>query len=97
MSRFRFTDVIVGAKYHVGAAEALLTMRDDVQVTLVREPSNEHDTNAVKVVYGDQVLGFLPRPRNKELAAEMDRRGIKQITARFNQHPRSPSISLELG
>ncbi len=42
-------------------------------LTLVREPANPHDSNAVRVEWQGQQLGYLPRAENQVIAAELDR------------------------
>jgi hypothetical protein len=43
------------------------------ELTLVREPDNPHDSNAVRVEWHGHKLGYLPRAENRAVAAEMDR------------------------
>jgi len=40
---------------------------------LRREPSNEHDVNAVAVYFNDEQLGYVPRGENQVVAQMLDR------------------------
>lgn len=42
-------------------------------LTLHREADNAHDSNAIRVEWNGQKLGYLPRAENRALAAEMDK------------------------
>ena len=42
-------------------------------LTLVREPNNPHDANAVSVYWNGQRLGYIPRRENSDVARQMDR------------------------
>lgn len=50
---------------------------DDMKVgdmlTLAREPENTHDTNAVRVEWNGNRLGYVPRRENSDVARQMDR------------------------
>jgi len=85
MTTTKITGMIVGAKHHPGALTMLSKMRDDATITLVREPDNPHDQNAVAVFYSLVKLGFVRRDKAAEIAAEMDRIGITSARGRFNK------------
>jgi hypothetical protein len=58
------------------------------ELTLIREPANAHDVNAVRVEWHGVKLGYLPRRENRAVAAEMDKGGkIEARVARLRQHP----------
>jgi hypothetical protein len=63
---------LAGYQYHAGA-----NVWDQLQVgdtlTLIREPANLHDGNAIRVEWRGQQLGYLPRAENQAIAAELDR------------------------
>lgn len=67
---------IVGNRFR-GAAEQLAFnhLTDGDELTLVREPDNQYDSNAIKVMQGDLHLGYIPKTQNEELAAQMDADG----------------------
>ena len=48
-------------------------MRVGDPLTLIREPTNGHDSHAIRVEWHGQQLGYVPRANNRALAAAMDR------------------------
>jgi len=42
-------------------------------LTLVREPYNPHDANAVRIEWNGSRLGYVPRRENANVARQMDR------------------------
>ncbi|HTY04005.1 MAG TPA: HIRAN domain-containing protein [Rhodocyclaceae bacterium] len=62
---------LAGFQYHE-AGELWPQLRVGDALTLVREPENPHDRNAVRVEWRGRVLGYLPRAENRSVAAEMD-------------------------
>ena len=72
---------------------------DDMQVgdalTLVREPHNAYDGNAVRVEWRTHKLGYVPRTDNRAVAHHMDRGG--QVEARISklQPHRNPRQRIE--
>jgi hypothetical protein len=47
-------------------------MKDNAPVTLIREPSNRFDKNAVAVYFVDQQIGYIGREYAKIIAIMMD-------------------------
>ena len=47
-------------------------MKAGDRLTLVREPSNAYDANAVRIEWQGHMLGYLPRRENADLARQMD-------------------------
>jgi hypothetical protein len=65
---------LAGFQYHAGKAVwAQLKVGD--ALTLVREPDNPYDAQAVRVEWQGQKLGYVPRRENADLARIMDRGG----------------------
>lgn len=60
---------------------------DDMQVgdalTLVREPDNAHDPNAVRVEWRGNKLGYVPRRDNRAVARHLD--GGVKVEARISR------------
>ena len=52
-------------------------------LTLVREPANAHDANAVRVEWQGRALGYVPRRENRTVAQHMDRGG--NVEARISK------------
>lgn len=48
-------------------------MRVGDTLQLAREPQNPHDANAVRVEWRGQMLGYVPRRENGDVARQMDR------------------------
>jgi hypothetical protein len=50
---------------------------DDIKkgdrLTLVREPANPHDANAIRIEWRGRMLGYVPRRDNADLARQLDR------------------------
>ena len=47
-------------------------MKSGDRVTLVREPANPHDANAIRLEWQGHMLGYVPRRDNPDLARQMD-------------------------
>lgn len=62
---------MAGFQYHAGG-ELWSELRVGDALTLIREPDNPHDRNAVRVEWRGRQLGYLPRAENRAVAAEMD-------------------------
>ena len=62
---------LAGSQYH-----ALSSVWSDLRVgdrlTLVREPDNRHDRNAIRVDWNGQTLGYVPRAENRAAARALD-------------------------
>lgn len=48
-------------------------MRVGDTLQLAREPQNLHDANAVRVLWRNEMLGYIPRRENSDVARQMDR------------------------
>lgn len=63
---------LAGFQYYDGKA-----LWDDMKagdsLTLVREPANPHDANAVRVMWNGNPLGYIPRRENANVARQIDR------------------------
>jgi hypothetical protein len=84
------------AGYNYLQAPAVFTaMRPGDTLSLVREPDNAHDANAIRVDWGAYRLGYVPRTQNAALAAAMDRG--EPIAARISrlQPHRNPRLRVE--
>jgi len=62
---------LAGSQYY-----ALDTFWDGIRIgdplTLIREPDNRHDRNAIRVEWRGRKLGYVPRAENRVIAAAMD-------------------------
>lgn len=62
---------LAGFQYYEGKALWDM-MRVGDTLRLVREPRNPHDANAVRVEWRGEMLGYVPRRENGDVARQMD-------------------------
>jgi hypothetical protein len=62
---------LAGFKYYDGKELWGEIHRGD-PLTLVREPNNPHDHNAIRLEWKGHMLGYLPRRENSHLARQLD-------------------------
>ena len=62
---------LAGFVYYDGKA-VWERMKTGDRLTLVRDPSNPHDANAIRIEWQGQMLGYVPRKDNADLARQMD-------------------------
>jgi hypothetical protein len=62
---------LVGMK-HRGTESVVAALKDGHPVTLIREPNNDYDPNAVQV-WADQHIGYVKATQARPLAMAMDR------------------------
>jgi hypothetical protein len=65
---------------------------------LRRDPGNEHDANAIEVLAGGEVVGFVPRELAAELAPELDagRTWSAAVLREARPSPREPRTGLTM-
>jgi len=61
-----------GLRYH-DARAVWDQMKVGDALTLVREPGNPYDANAVRVEWNGHQLGYIPRAENEAIARQIDR------------------------
>jgi hypothetical protein len=66
---------IVGFQYYEGT-EQEKNLKENLALTLQRQPENPHDFFAVEVYHKEYKLGYLPRTDNRIIARMMDQ-GVK--------------------
>lgn len=54
------------------AKDVVAELEIGAEVTLERDPENQYDYNAVKVIVGDEFVGFIPKADNSEIASWLD-------------------------
>ncbi len=85
---YTFDTAIVGVRFYQGAAELLSEVSPDGGrvpglLTLVREPDNQYDHNAIAVHFDGKKVGHIPAPQAKILAPRLDAgRKVLGITRR---------------
>lgn len=62
---------LAGFRHYAGEA-FWSQLREGDALTLIREPDNPHDANAVRIEWRGRQLGYLPRAENRAVAAAMD-------------------------
>ncbi len=62
---------LAGSQYYA-VAELWSQIRLGDRLTLVREPDNRHDRNAVRVEWRGRQLGYVPRAENRAVASALD-------------------------
>ena len=67
---------IVGMN-HQGTEAVVAELKAGAAVTLVREPDNKFDKNAVAVWIDGRRVGYVPKATNRGLAAMIDAKGHK--------------------
>ncbi len=63
---------LAGFRYYEGK-DLWTMMRVGDNLLLQREPQNPHDANAVRVLWRNEMLGYIPRRENSDVARQMDR------------------------
>lgn len=77
---------LAGSQYYA-LSSAWPDIREGDPLTLVREPGNRHDRNAIRIEWNGRQLGYVPRSENRVLAAAMDRgQRFAARVSRLRQH-----------
>ena len=63
---------IVGSSFVLNADAYIRRLRAGHALTLMREPTNKYDGNAILVLFGKQKLGYVPRGLASQIAPLMD-------------------------
>ena len=78
---------LAGSQYYA-ASKIWLDMQVGDALSLIREPDNRHDRNAIRVEWRGQKLGYVPRAENRAVAAAMDQGDrLTARIARLTEHP----------
>ena len=89
---------LAGIVYYDGRA-VWDRMKKGDRLTLVREPANPHDANAVRLEWSGHMLGYVPRKDNADVARQMDHGA--RVEARITELSRAATgryrISYEIG
>ena len=82
---FTYQTGCVGQRFYPGAVKAFEAATDETAFTLVREPGNEFDPNAIAVLLDGEKCGHIPAAQAKFLAPLLDK-GVEdmQITRQGN-------------
>jgi hypothetical protein len=63
---------LAGSQFHA-LPDVVSQIRVGDTLTLQRDPTNPHDSNAIQVLWQGHMLGYVPRRENKAVARAMDR------------------------
>jgi hypothetical protein len=80
--------------HHVGAASFVAILEPGEPLTLVREPENPHDENAVLVWARGRRVGYVRATQVRALALKMDSSG-KAFVGKLVKTPEGPQIEVE--
>lgn len=80
---------------HYEAPHLWREMRAGDPLTLVREPDNPHDRNAVRVEWRRFKLGYVPRAQNEAVARLLDRGTLLEARVSRVQETRAPNRRVE--
>ncbi|MFN0316167.1 MAG: HIRAN domain-containing protein [Burkholderiales bacterium] len=97
-ARITLQSVLTAGLRHHDAKAVWDELKVGDPLLLVREASNPHDGNAVRVDWKDKVLGYLPKTENGFVARQLDRgnRLEARIAAlgKFRNHRRKLEIEI---
>ena len=62
---------LAGSQYYA-VSRVWTDIRAGDRLTLIREPDNRHDRNAVRVEWNGHKLGYVPRAENRAVAQALD-------------------------
>lgn len=97
---------LAGVSFRPGYPDNLLNLGDKypdgeiIPVTLEREPDNKYDVNAIKVLIGEEFIGYIPKALNPPIQEAMDRG--EAFTCRVEEvlvlpsKPRQPGIIIHV-
>jgi len=80
---------------HYEAPNLWADIRPGDPLTLVREPSNPHDHNAVRVEWRTFKLGYVPRAQNAAVARQLDQGANLAARVSKVQNTRAPNQRIE--
>lgn len=70
---------IVGTAFVEGGEQIMATLATGDVLSLVREPTNRFDPNAIAVYAGKNRIGYIPRKKNAVLCQFIDQEGEPQM------------------
>jgi hypothetical protein len=90
---YEFLMEIAGFQYHYG----MQLERDHLMampMTFEREPTNTHDGNAIKIMAGQILIGYVPRPFCNFISNWIDRGTIIALVDRIDGQISKPTVKL---
>lgn len=86
---------IVGMNF-LKTEEVVAALQTGAALTLRREPTNRFDPNAVQVCLDGKPIGYIPKSKNKELAARLDAGGMA-MDGKLVRSPASNYPQVQIG
>lgn len=82
----RFFVKVRGVSFHPGYPQSLYALRERLakaegEASLIREPENPHDPNAVAVLAGGDIIGHVPAGLAERLGPEIDRGTLYRVVS----------------
>jgi hypothetical protein len=81
---------------HYEGPDAYSALRAGERLTLVREPDNPYDANAVRVEWRGRKLGYVPRRENAAVARHLDRGTELEARVASLRENRNRTVRIEL-
>lgn len=89
---------LVGAHFRPAEAKEILkSLSVGDHLTLERDPENQYDQFAVKVMHNDEHLGFIPKTDNYELSRYLDQGGAATAKIVGFVNTFRPTLAIEFG
>lgn len=76
--------LVAGLKHH-DYEQVSAYLKKDTELSLEREPDNQYDENAVRVLFKGVFLGYIPAEMSEEVAYYLDE-GYEQSVKVYNHH-----------
>lgn len=88
---FEFVTEIAGFRYYAGMKMPFDSLIGE-KVSFAAEPTNQHDSNAVRVDLGDEKLGYVSRVQAPSFVRWLDQFEVSGTIDRVNGTPERPSV-----
>ena len=89
---FDFTFEIAGFRHCDGIKLANIESLQNVQVTLKKDPSNQHDSDVVVVEYDGKILGYVPHGLNSVVTRLLNNNSISAFIEKINGTLERPNV-----
>ena len=77
-SHYSRTFFVAGTRFHqMKERDVAKRLAEGTGLKLEQEPTNPYDPNAVKILYEDFMLGYVPKVHSSEVSAMMDVSNLK--------------------
>lgn len=76
---------IAGVQFRPNAAKVLSELEVGTELELELEPTNKYDPNAIKIMYEDEHVGYVPKKFSAEITAMIEVDGIDCVQCVISQ------------